>query len=245
MNFVASVLPGRPLAARSPLRPALLRSLPSPPAARAETGYDAWLRYAPIDDRAARERYDDAARRRRRPRRIADHRRGPRGADPRHSRHARPHPARASELPAEGAIVLGTYDDVHRAHCPRSANCPSCRPTATGSDRSRSTARTHLVIAAPNDRGVLYGTFALLRMIGLEAPIADLNVRDKPYAPIRILNHWDNLDGTIERGYAGRSIFWENGHVTKDLGRVRDYARLMASVGINGCSINNVNADTA
>jgi alpha-glucuronidase len=51
------------------------------------------------------------------------------------------------------------------------------------------------------------------------------------------------LDGTIERGYAGKSIFWENRHVTSDLARVRDYARLMASIGINGCSINNVNAD--
>ena len=56
-------------------------------------------------------------------------------------------------------------------------------------------------------------------MIGLEATIDDLNVRDQPFAPIRFLNHWDNLDGTIERGYAGRSIFWENGHVIKDLAR--------------------------
>jgi alpha-glucuronidase len=68
-------------------------------------------------------------------------------------------------------------------------------------------------------------------------------VRETPFAPIRILNHWDNLNGTIERGYAGRSIFWEGDHVLEDLSRVKDYARLMASVGINGCSINNVNAD--
>ena len=85
--------------------------------------------------------------------------------------------------------------------------------------------------------------FALLRKIALSEPIDDLHVREEPYAPIRFLNHWDNLDGTIERGYAGKSIFWENGHVVRDLSRVRDYARLMASVGINGCSINNVNAD--
>src|SRR4029079_1599684 len=67
--------------------------------------------------------------------------------------------------------------------------------------------------------------------------------RASPAAPIRIVNHWDNLDGTIERGYAGKSIFWENGNVAADLQRVHDYARLMASIGINGCSINNVNAD--
>jgi alpha-glucuronidase len=100
-----------------------------------------------------------------------------------------------------------------------------------------------LVFTAADDRGVLYGTFALLRLIALQQSITDLDVKSEPYAPIRFLNHWDNCDGTIERGYAGKSIFWDGGHITKDLDRVRDYARLMASVGINGCSINNVNAD--
>ena len=100
-----------------------------------------------------------------------------------------------------------------------------------------------LLILGGGDRGTLYGVFTLLRKIALLQPIEDLEVREESFAPIRILNHWDNLDGTIERGYAGRSIFWENDHVLKDLSRVRDYARLMASVGINGCSINNVNAD--
>ena len=80
-------------------------------------------------------------------------------------------------------------------------------------------------------------------LIAEQQPISNLNVQEAPYAPIRFLNHWDNLNGTIERGYAGKSIFWDNDHITTDLDRVRDYARLMASVGINGCSINNVNAD--
>ncbi len=52
-------------------------------------------------------------------------------------------------------------------------------------------------------------------MIALQEPIENLDVRDAPYAPVRILNHWDNLDGTIERGYAGKSIFWEDGHVVQ------------------------------
>jgi alpha-glucuronidase len=64
-----------------------------------------------------------------------------------------------------------------------------------------------------------------------------------PYAPVRWVNQWDNLDGSIERGYGGRSIFWEDGHARADLSRVSDYGRLLASLGINGCSINNVNAD--
>src|SRR5262249_53585025 len=57
------------------------------------------------------------------------------------------------------------------------------------------------------------------------------------------VDQWDNLDGSIERGYAGRSIFFEDGGVRADLTRAREYARLLASVGINGCNINNVNAN--
>ena len=57
------------------------------------------------------------------------------------------------------------------------------------------------------------------------------------------INQWDNLDGSIERGYAGSSIFFENGSVRSDLTRAAAYARLLASVGVNGCTVNNVNAD--
>lgn len=56
-----------------------------------------------------------------------------------------------------------------------------------------------------------------------------------------MINQWDNVDGSIERGYAGESIFYDNGEFTLDLGRIRDYARLLASTGINAISINNVN----
>ena len=90
---------------------------------------------------------------------------------------------------------------------------------------------------------MLYGTFALLRKIALHESLEQLDLSESPYAPIRFLNQWDNLNGSIERGYAGESIFWHKDHVVEDLSRARDYARLMASVGINGCSINNVNAD--
>ena len=62
---------------------------------------------------------------------------------------------------------------------------------------------------------------------------------------LRLINHWDNIDGTIERGYAGKSIFFADGHVTRDLRRVTDYARLLASVGVNAVSLNNVNVTRA
>ncbi len=101
-----------------------------------------------------------------------------------------------------------------------------------------------LIVAGGTDRGVLYGVFALLSKIAQRRRTSrHLDEIQQPYAPIRWANQWDNLDGSIERGYAGRSIFFDNGNVRDDLTRVRDYARLLASVGINGCAINNVNAN--
>ncbi|MGH9506619.1 MAG: alpha-glucuronidase family glycosyl hydrolase, partial [Terriglobales bacterium] len=90
---------------------------------------------------------------------------------------------------------------------------------------------------------VLYGVFALLRRLELGQLPPGLSVVSNPSAPIRWVNQWDNLNGTIERGYGGRSIFFNRGHVRRDLVRVRAYARLLASLGINGCVVNNVNAD--
>ncbi len=72
--------------------------------------------------------------------------------------------------------------------------------------------------------------------------IADIDEVQQPYAPIRWVNQWDNLDGRIERGYGGPSIFFADGNVRSDLARAGEYARLLASIGINGCTINNVNA---
>ncbi len=100
-----------------------------------------------------------------------------------------------------------------------------------------------IVITGSNDRGVLYGAFALLRKVALGEPIANLNEKSEPRVPVRWVNHWDNLDGSIERGYGGRSIFWDNGTSRADLTRVNDYGRMLASLGINGASINNVNVN--
>ena len=98
-------------------------------------------------------------------------------------------------------------------------------------------------ITADTDRGVLYGTFALLREIAQGAPLDNLSDIQVPWVSLRWINQWDNLNGTIERGYGGRSIFFDNGAVRSDLSRVSEYARLLASIGINGCDVNNVNAD--
>ena len=128
-------------------------------------------------------------------------------------------------------------------HFPMSRFRKSKRKTRTRFSRSRWAAAAHWLITARNGRGVLYGVFALLRKIALGIPVARLEDQQSPFAPIRWVNQWDNLDGSIERGYGGKSIFFEDSNVRADLSRVRDYARLLASVGINGCAINNVNAN--
>lgn len=97
-------------------------------------------------------------------------------------------------------------------------------------------------IAANHDIGVLYGAFAFLRLIQSRQPIDRLDIRDAPRLPIRMLDHWDNLDRTVERGYAGPSL-WDWNELPKVSPRMVDYARADASVGINGAVLNNVNAD--
>jgi alpha-glucuronidase len=208
----------------------------------AETGYDAWLRYQPAESaalvrsRAAlpavvtalNEADPEAAAR-------AELIRGLRGLVGR--------TLRAEDgISRESAIVLGTLEQLGRA-------APQWRLQASLPEDGYwlKTVADHgaryLVVAAPNPRGVLYGAFALLRKVALGEAFDALDERVAPYAPIRWVNQWDNLDGSIERGYGGRSIFWEDNHVRADLTRVADYGRLLASIGINGCSINNVNAN--
>ena len=102
--------------------------------------------------------------------------------------------------------------------------------------------RSVTVIASSGEVGALYGAFHFLRLMQTLQPIADLDVSQRPRLGLRVLDHWDNLDGTIERGYAGRSLWnWKDLPETVDP-RLRDYARANASLGINGSVLNNVNA---
>lgn len=101
------------------------------------------------------------------------------------------------------------------------------------------------VIAANADRGVLYGVFHFLRLLQTRQWIESLNVISIPRVQWRMLNHWDNLDGTVERGYAGFSI-WDWHKLPDYLDpRYTDYARANASVGINATVLTNVNAPAA
>ncbi|MBQ7422729.1 MAG: alpha-glucuronidase [Prevotella sp.] len=95
-----------------------------------------------------------------------------------------------------------------------------------------------VTITAGSDIGILYGTYVLLRQQALGKRVL-MTLSERPYFQLRLLNHWDNLDGSIERGYAGKSIF-EWFHLDK--ARIQAYARANASIGINGSVLNNVNA---
>jgi alpha-glucuronidase len=206
----------------------------------AETGEDAWLRYAPLKE-TARAKYlslpagvivlgRSSILGRAREEMI----RGVRGMLGRALRVE-------SELPGEPAIILGTIASIKSAVS--STAIPDVDEDGFWLAQTELRGVRCLVVTSPDDRGVLYGVFALLSKIAREQDIVSLDEVQQPYAPVRWANQWDNLNGTIERGYGGNSIFFENDNVRDDLTRVGEYARLLASVGIHGCTINNVNAN--
>ena len=206
----------------------------------AEDGYELWLRYPPLETsrlEAVADRLGSVvvpetptptmqvA--------IAELQRGLTGML------ARPLP-RAADV-ADGALVLGTPDNlpaIDRLGLPlaglgdegfllRSVTLEGKRTT---------------VIAANADLGVLYGVFALLRRIQTGGSLEELDISQAPKIRLRVLNHWDNPDRTVERGYAGQSIWdWWRLPDFRDP-RYTDYARANASIGINGAVLNNVNA---
>ncbi|HEY4904271.1 MAG TPA: alpha-glucuronidase family glycosyl hydrolase [Candidatus Sulfotelmatobacter sp.] len=211
------------------------------PHVHAENGADAWLRYAPLDAKAVApyqslpaatvvlgdsEVFTTAQK---------ELVRGVKGMLGRNLRIE-------SGVPTAKAIVLGTAEQV-RAIAPDFR----IREGLHGDGFWLTSGRVHgfkcIVIVGGSDRGVLYGVFAFLSRIAREESVFGLNEFQQPSAPVRWADQWDNLDGTIERGYGGRSIFFDNGSVRADLTRASDYARLLASVGINGCNVNNVNAN--
>ncbi len=101
-----------------------------------------------------------------------------------------------------------------------------------------------VVIKASDENGALYGSFALIRSIACGRKAEDLKENAAPSNPLRMMNHWDNMDGSIERGYSGDSFFFADDDMIID-DRTRSYARLMASIGVNGVVINNVNVKGA
>ena len=140
----------------------------------------------------------------------------------------------------DNRIVLGTTAEIRKAY-PNAAIPTKLRPESYWISTSHPKHGTLIIVAGGDERGALYGAFALLRFFAENNSSPKATIRGTAAMPIRWTDEWDNANGTIERGYAGRSIFFESGKVRDDLSAVSEYARLLASVGINGCNVNNVN----
>ena len=111
-------------------------------------------------------------------------------------------------------------------------------------DYSITTADGKIRLTASTDIGLLYGAYHLLRLQQNGADYTSYNnIKESPAYDLRILNHWDNPDGTVERGFAGRSIFWTEKELNTE--HIKQYGRANASIGINGTVLNNVNAKPA
>jgi alpha-glucuronidase len=218
----------------------LFLSLLAPAFAADEDGYDLWLRYRPLEA-AAKTRLQTQARA------IVV---AGKSSPTTQVAVAELQKALTSMLgktpavagkPQDGALVLATSDSLPELKAELSA---------LGREgyllrRTRLQGHTVTLIAANSDIGLLYGSFAWLRAVNTGAatgPDAAKDISSAPKLQLRMLNHWDNLDRTVERGYAGQSIWdWWALPDVKDQ-RYTDYARANASLGINGTVLNNVNS---
>jgi alpha-glucuronidase len=152
-------------------------------------------------------------------------------------------PTVGRRITRDGAIVLGTPGSSSAGLGASAADLKTLGSEGYLIRSIRVHGHRATLIAANSNVGVLYGVFGFLRLVQTRQPLEALNLREAPHIPQRILNHWDNLDGTIERGYAGASI-WDWQTLPDYLEpRYADYARACASIGINGAVLNNVNAD--
>ncbi|HTO04430.1 MAG TPA: alpha-glucuronidase family glycosyl hydrolase [Opitutus sp.] len=218
--------------------------------ARAEDGYRLWLRYDPISDSALRASYAAAITE------IVV----PSAPD-------RPAWAGATIDAARDELVTGLRgllgSDIPVVNQPSRAGAlmlanprqPEIAALISESDlrvaseegfvlrRVTLEGQPRIVIVANRDIGLLYGAFALLRHLQTHQPIEHLNIVSAPRIQRRLLNHWDNLNGFVERGYAGESL-WDWFHIPEYMSpRYRDYARALSSIGINGTVLTNVNAN--
>ncbi|WP_271147182.1 alpha-glucuronidase family glycosyl hydrolase [Brevundimonas sp. NIBR10] len=205
---------------------------------RAEDGYDLWLRYRPVPaEQAAAAQPHTLS--------LAPQAGGP-TVDIVTAELARGIEGLLGQLPAvtprirPGAIVYGTASNPIIAALDLPLSDLGREGYLIRSVTIDGGATT--VIAANTDVGLLYGAFAFLRQIQTGGSVADLDIASSPKVALRVLNHWDNLDRHVERGYSGQSIWdW---HRLPDYTPVlyTDYARANASIGINGTVLNNVNA---
>jgi alpha-glucuronidase len=228
---------------RSSLGVLLLTFALLPGAARAEDGYGLWLRYAPIENVTLRDAYRRAIT-------GVIVQQSPATAAIVSQELARglaalfgaPVPSRTT-VDRDGVLIVGTIGSPLVSTLGWRDELTRLGPEGFVIRHTRINGHRALVVASAGDGGALYGTFHLLRLLSTSMPIDRVDARERPRHQLRLLNHWDNLNGSIERGYAGQSL-WRWAELPSRVDpRVRDYARANASIGLNGAVLNNVNAD--
>ena len=193
----------------------------------AEDGYRLWLRYDRIDGQSNRNDY-------RRPMQAIVLT-TPTGTESAIIKSARSEIARGLD------VMLGRKRTT--VHLTEGSEDPALGPEGYALDNVTVDGETAVRIRANSDAGVLYGVFDLLRRVQMREPVDVLEVVSVPKIDRRLLNHWDDLNGFVERGYAGFSLWrW---HELPDIQspRYTDYARAVASLGLNGTVVTSVNAN--
>ncbi|KAK0610738.1 glycoside hydrolase superfamily [Immersiella caudata] len=211
--------------------------------AAAEDGLNAWLRYAPIQNAQAFQA------------------RLPTGLVALNTTSGSPVSTAARELTQGLGGIFGVR--LAASAEPRGRNAVTVGTVAQFTD-ANPTVRIHIPelkedgfhinveggsvrILGQNERGALYGAFHYLSLVA-QGNVSDFSLTSNPQAPVRWVNQWDNTQdggthGSVERGYGGKSVFFWEGRIREDLTRAGQYARLLASIGINAVVVNNVNAN--
>lgn len=213
-------------------------------ATHAESGYELWLRYRRIDNPARLREYRASF-----ARVVVEGRSATfdvvRDELTRALRGLLDTTVSVSSRMQDGAeLIAGTFESSATIHAmvPMPELDPAAPPDGFVIRPARLGGRRVTIIASTTDVGVLYGTFALLRALQTQRALNAWPIASAPRVRRRLLDHWDNLDGTVERGYAGRSL-WDWSRLPAISARYRDYARANASIGINGAVLTNVNAN--
>ncbi|MBE5928911.1 MAG: alpha-glucuronidase [Lachnospiraceae bacterium] len=141
---------------------------------------------------------------------------------------------RASSDKTNGSIILKIFDENDQKYA------GTFTPDKEGYVIYFVKENNNIIVASASDAGVLYGVFRLFRELIIHGMSEDMLICENPQIPFRMINHWDNMAGDIERGYSGNSFFYDDYKIIID-DRTKMYARLMSSVGINAITINNVN----
>lgn len=149
-------------------------------------------------------------------------------------------PAICSDAPEIPHVFIGTIEDISNCDLYTNINNKLLQEGFYISMQSVENKEV-LYIIGKDANGVLYGVFHFIRDIYTGKFQQEIQTIENPKNALRIINQWDNMSGDIERGYAGKSIFFKNNNVVSEFNRIKDYARLLASININGIVINNVN----